>query len=128
MLGSTTPYVSPFKVDNDGNCVYKTTPEVFDYRIPAVSGNKTTPFFDFNLYMDSEVSIPTFYTVQFTINTGFSRYSVDAGVRLPSWIGEAPDGNIYVLDEGDTSSYGYLGQMLKLSPRYFAMDTSFAIR
>jgi len=67
--------------------------------------------------------------IQFEIVAGFSAQGVDVSARLPACVLSAPDGYLYVVDEGDDSSPGGLqGQVLRLLPGDVALDTGFVVR
>ncbi len=73
---------------------------------------------------------PTYgYYVQFGIEAGFEYTAIDLAARLPASIVLAPDGYMYVTDEGDDNTVGGLqGQVLRLLPGDIALDTSFVVR
>jgi hypothetical protein len=120
-------FISPLILAADGTSCESRDATQFNYRIPAESGEYETPFFTFNLNVP-EKDIPWKYMIKFYINGGFYKYSIDASVRLPSWVGTGPDGNIYITDMGDSGVGGLTGQFLRYLPEYSRLDTDFAIR
>lgn len=67
--------------------------------------------------------------IQFEMTAGFLAQDVDVSARLPACVVPAPDGFLYIVDEGDDSSTGGLqGQVLRLLPGDIALDTSFVVR
>jgi hypothetical protein len=128
LRGGITGYESPYTTDSTGSCVLKSE-ETFDFRLSGDPGRKETPFFSFDIARDPQVSIPWRYELRFIVDAGYSQYYGDLAVRLPSWMGIGPDGNIYLTDMGDTGSItAVIGQFVKVVPEYFALDTEFIIR
>lgn len=69
------------------------------------------------------------FSLHFDLVGGFIPQAVDVSARLPAMMMLAPDGFLYVVDQGDDSSLGGLmGQVLRLLPGDIALDTSFIVR
>jgi hypothetical protein len=69
------------------------------------------------------------YVISFGIEAGFEPRAVDISARLPAVIEVAPDGYVYVVDQGyDNLQGGLQGQVLRLLPGDIALDTSFVVR
>jgi hypothetical protein len=69
------------------------------------------------------------FFLEFSLVAGFAAQVVDVSARLPAAVVLAPDGYLYVVDQGDDSSLGGLmGQVLRLLPGDIALDTSFVVR
>ncbi len=83
----------------------------------------------FELTFGSTVHPQPDYNILFDISAGFEPRVVDVSARLPSVVEEAPDGYLYVIDQGDENVLGGLqGQVLRLLPGDIALDTGFVVR
>ncbi|MFH2007476.1 MAG: hypothetical protein ABI333_12900 [bacterium] len=69
------------------------------------------------------------YRISFRIEAGFAPQVVDVSARLPATVETGPDGQMYIIDQGDENINGGLqGQVLRLLPGDIALDTSFVVR
>ncbi len=85
--------------------------------------------FSFELTLGTGVSPEPDYNIVFDITSGFEPEMVDLSARLPATVEAGPDGNLYVIDEGDENVTGGLqGQVLRLLPGDIALDTGFVVR
>ncbi len=126
MDGEVNDYQTPLVADATGMCVDTGR---FDYRIPLGQGRVQTPYFDFEMTYTEGTPIPFRYELRFELYGGFSKYYGDVGARLPSFLGLATDGSVYITDMGDTgSSTTIVGQFLRLVPEYFSLDAEFIVR
>jgi hypothetical protein len=83
----------------------------------------------FELALGSTVHPSPDFNILFDITAGFEPRVVDVSARLPAVVEEAPDGYLYVIDQGDENVIGGLqGQVLRLLPGDIALDTGFVVR
>jgi len=99
-------------------------------RVPRVEG---IPFrnavLSFELLLGTAVPPRPDDNILFDISAGFEPRVVDVSARLPAVVEEAPDGYLYVIDQGDENLIGGLqGQVLRLLPGDIALDTGFVVR
>lgn len=118
-------------VADEGHCM--DDPAVNPVIVSRVPRLESTPFrnavLSFELAFGSTVHPQPDYNILFEIAAGFEPRVVDVSARLPSVVEEAPDGYLYVIDQGDENVLGGLqGQVLRLLPGDIALDTGFVVR
>lgn len=122
----------PDAVDG-GHCIHDPSRStVITARVPRREQRFRNQMLAFTLELPAGATAepPTFgYYLQFDLVAGFEPQGVDLSARLPAGVELAPDGYMYVVDQGDDSSLGGLqGQVLRLRPGDIALDTTFVVR